>query len=452
MKIRTDQFKELSLKALSNPRLMESLSEMGNRFTLGRALAFSQIPDSEALRLKGNSIKKSTLERLDCYLERLESKVNELGGEVHWARDARDAVKIVCEIAGKNGVRSVVKGKSMTSEEIGLNEALIEQGIDAVETDLGEFIIQLADEPPSHIVGPALHKSKEEVADLFAEKLGVEKVETPEELTVIARSALRKKFLEADMGITGANFAVAETGTIVLFENEGNIRFATTLPRIHVAIMGIEKVIPTLEDLMVLMKLLARSATGQKLSSYVSMITGPRRTGEWDGAEEFHLVILDNGRSRILRDEELRETLYCIRCGACLNICPVYQKIGGHSYGWVYSGPIGSILTPQLIDPERAGHLPFLSTLCGACAEAEDPLWRTKPHRLERTIMDLVGFFLGSPSAYRIGSRIARILQIPFKKGERLRTLPSPFREWSTDRSPYPFARRRFLETYSIDD
>jgi len=229
--------------------------------------------------------------------------------------------------------------------------------------------------------------------------------------------------------------------------------------------MGIEKVIPTFEDLVVLMKLLARSTAGQKLPSYVSMITGPRRTGEWDGAGEFHLVILDNGRTRILGEQDLRETLHCIRCGACLNVCPVYQKIGGHAYGWVYSGPIGSILTPQLIDPERARDLPFASTLCGACAEVcpvkidiprilvrvrsrltEDPKWRKRPHRAERAIMGLIAFFLESPVAYRIGSRIGRLFQIPFKKGERLRTLPPPFREWSEGRSTYPFAKKRFLE------
>ena len=465
MEIRTDQFKELSRKALTNTLLRQRLGQIGSRFSLGRALAFSQLPDPEALRQKANSIKKSTIERLDYYLEHLESKVVEAGGKVHWAGDAGDALRIVCEIARKNGVRSIVKGKSMMSEEIGLNEVLIGQGIDTFETDLGEFIIQLAGEPPSHIVGPALHKTKADVADLFAEKLGVERVEDPEELTMIARQTLRKRFFDADMGISGVNFAIAETGTIVLFENEGNIRLSTTLPRIHVAIMGIEKVIPTLEDLVVMMKLLARSATGQKLSSYVSMITGPRRSGEWDGAEEFHLVILDNGRSRILKDQDLRETLYCIRCGSCLNICPVYHQIGGHSYGWVYSGPIGSILTPQLIDPERARDLPFISTLCGACAEvcpvkinipkvllrlrsklAEDPEWMARPHRAERAVMGLIGLFLESPSVYRIGSRLARIIQIPFKKGDRLKKLPPPFREWSEGQSPYPFAKRRFLD------
>ena len=237
------------------------------------------------------------------------------------------------------------------------------------ETDLGEFIIQLAGEPPSHIIGPAVHKNKAQIADLFAEKLGVPRVETPKELTRIAREKLREKFVHADMGITGANAAVAETGSIVLLENEGNIRLSTTIPRIHVALMGIEKVIPTLDDLATLLALLPRSATGQKLSSYTTIITGPRRPGEADGPEEFHLILLDNGRSRILADPDRRECLYCVRCGCCLNTCPVYRKAGGHSYGWVYSGPIGAVLTPQLIPARLARDLPFASTLCGACGD-----------------------------------------------------------------------------------
>src|SRR6185295_3621079 len=242
----------------------------------------------------------------------------------------------------RNNVQQVVKSKSMATEEIELNEAFEAAGIEPVETDLGEYIVQLAREKPSHILAPAIHKSKGDISDLFADRLGGERLEEAEDLTRLARKRLRSKFCSADMAVTGANFAVAETGTVVLVENEGNIRLSTTLPRIHVALMGIEKVIPLLDDLAVFLKILARSAAGQKMSSYVSFITGARKSGEADGAEEFHLVILDNGRTEILRDPEKRESLYCLRCGACLNICPVYQKIGGHAYGSVYSGPIGS--------------------------------------------------------------------------------------------------------------
>jgi L-lactate dehydrogenase complex protein LldF len=269
----------------------------------------------------------------------------------------------------KGGVKSVVKSKSMATEEIELNHSLDQAGIEAVETDLGEYIIQLAKETPSHIIAPAIHKSKDDISELFSEKLNIPYYTEPQDLTKIARETLREKFLKADMGVSGANFAVAETGTIVIVENEGNARLTTTLPRVHVALMGIEKVIPRFDDLAVFLSILARSATGQKMSSYVSLVTGPKRKGEKDGPEEFHLVLLDNGRANILASDETRESLYCIRCGACLNICPVYRKVGGHSYGWVYSGPIGAIISPQLLGFDKAPDLPFASSLCGACKE-----------------------------------------------------------------------------------
>jgi L-lactate dehydrogenase complex protein LldF len=369
MDIKTDQFQELSKKALKDGHLQQALQNLGAHIQVMRNSAFSLLDNPEGLREQAHNIKRETLDRLDEYLEHLEKNVMRLGGQVHWARNASEARRLIETIALDKGVKTVVKGKSMVTEEIALNKGLIARGIEVSETDLGEFIIQLAGEPPSHLIGPALHKTKEQIAELFSEKLGAKPMEDPQEMTTFARNALRQRFLDADMGITGVNFAVAETGSIVLFENEGNIRLSTTLPKIHVAVMGIEKVIPSLDDLDVFLKLLPRSATGQKLSSYISIITGPKRDGERDGAEEFHLVILDNGRSRILADEDLKETLYCIRCGACLDFCPVYLKIGGHSYGWVYSGPIGSILTPQLTNRKQAFQLPYASTLCGVCAE-----------------------------------------------------------------------------------
>jgi len=433
MHIRCDQFQELSKKALADTHLQEALKGIDSRLADTRNAAFALLEDGEELREKAHKIKKDTLDRLDEYLEHLEKKIIQTGGKVHWASTASQARKIIEKLAIDKGVRTVVKGKSMVTEEIGLNEGLIAQGLEVVETDLGEFIIQLAEEPPSHLIGPAIHKTKEQIAELFSEKFGVKFMEDPQEMTVFARNTLRQKFLDADMGITGVNFAVAETGTIVLFENEGNIRLTTTLPKIHVAVMGIEKVIPTLDDLGVLIKLLVRSCTGQKLSSYVSFINGPKRDGERDGAEEFHLVILDNGRSRILADDELNEVLYCIRCGACLNFCPVYLKIGGHAYGWVYSGPIGSILTPQLINRKQAYQLPYASTLCGACAEVcpvkidipgilialrkryvEDPKWKNAIPFYERGLFALYASVMRNRFLYEGFSRIARVIQRPF--------------------------------------
>lgn len=459
MEIRCNQFQELSKKALNDQNLQKALKNFSALIQEKRNLAFSLLDNPEGLRDQAYNIKKETLERLDEYLEHLEKNVIRLGGKVHWARDAKKARELIETIASDKGIKTVVKGKSMVTEEIDLNKELIARGIEVSETDLGEFIIQLAEEPPSHLVGPAIHKTKGQIAELFSEKLGVRLMEDPQEMTMVARNALRDKFIQADMGITGVNFAVAETGSIVLLENEGNIRLSTTLPKIHVAIMGIEKVIPNFEDLNIFLKLLARSTTGQKLSSYTSIITGPKRDGESDGAEEFHLIILDNGRSKILADEELRETLYCIRCGACLDFCPVYLKIGGHSYGWVYSGPIGSILTPQLINRKQAYQLPFASSLCGACAEVcpvkinipkilltlrrrmiEDPQWG-KPSISEKTVFALYAYIMRNKWLYETVSRIARIAQMPFIKKGVLKNLPPPLNRWTHHHDVVPLEK-----------
>ena len=274
------------------------------------------------------------------------------------------------DLAKARGVKIATKSKSMVSEEIGLNRLLIEEGIEPVETDLGEYIIQLSDETPYHIIAPAIHKSREDVSELFHEKLNTPRLREITDMTSEARRQLREKFINAGMGITGGNFLVAETGTLVLVTNEGNGRMCTSMPKIHVAIVGMEKIVPSMEDLGMFLRLLIRSATGQRLSSYVTTVTGPRQADDEDGPEEFHLVIVDNGRSRLLADPELRETLYCLRCGACLNACPVYRKVGGHAYGWVYSGPIGAIVSPMLTNLSDAKDLPYASSLCGACREA----------------------------------------------------------------------------------
>ena len=463
MNVNTEKFIENSQAATENAGLQSRLRVL-NRFTVMREVAFRDLEDGEALRDRARAIKEETINRLDEYLVQLEESVTRAGGTVHWARTADDAVGIILELARKNSVKRVVKSKSMATEEIELNEALESVGIEAVETDLGEYIVQLAREKPSHILAPAIHKSKGDVTDLFREKLGTGDLREAEELTLAARKQLREKFCTAEMGITGANFAVAETGTIVLVENEGNIRLSTSLPRVHVALMGIEKVVPRLADLAVFLRILARSASGQKMSSYVSFITGARREGESDGAREFHLVLLDNGRTRILADSEKRESLYCLRCGACLNVCPVYQKIGGHAYGSVYSGPIGSIITPMMVGLERSKDLPFASSLCGACREicpvkiniphillnlrsewAEAPGGdRARPRLSERVAIKAWAFAMRHPWLYNLIFRLPAIFQGPMLKDGKIDRLPFAFGAWTANRDFPPLARRSF--------
>src|SRR5262245_17056610 len=368
--IQTDRFPENSRRALANPQLQKALTIATAKFTAARNAAVSDVGEEwQDLRNRARQIKEHAIANLDRYLEEFSGNVERLGGNVLWARDAAEANDIIKKLAVSNGVKLAVKSKSMMTEEIELNHALAAAGVEAIETDLGEYIVQLAGERPSHIIAPAIHKTRGQIADLFTEKLGAQRTEEIEKMTALARNVLRRRFARAGMGITGANFAVAETGTIVLVENEGNIRLTNSLPRIHVALMGIEKVIPRLMDLSIFLRLLPRSASGQKMSSYVSFLTGVKQRPDQEGPEQLYVVILDNGRTEALANTHLRESLYCIRCGACLNACPVYQKIGGHAYGWIYPGPIGAVLTPQLVGRERAADLPFASSLCGACRE-----------------------------------------------------------------------------------
>ena len=358
-------------RALSDEALQRAMSGYARRQDEARrAGAPRSAEEWERLRERGRQVREHALAHLDYYIEQFAANVERRGGRVFWAEDARAANEYIVRLARERGVRSAVKGKSMMSEEVGLNHALEAAGVRAVETDLGEYIVQLAGERPSHINMPAVHKTRADVADLLAERHGTPRTEDIPEMTALARRTLRARFAEAGMGVTGVNFAVAETGTLVLVENEGNIRMATTLPRVHVALMGMEKVVPRLRDLSVLLPLLTLSASGQEMCTYVSMLTGVKESGAGEGPEELHVVILDNGRSAMLADAELRESLCCVRCGACLNACPVYRKVGGHAYGWVYPGPIGSVLTPQLIGLGRAAELPFASSLCGACRDA----------------------------------------------------------------------------------
>ncbi|HLO80402.1 MAG TPA: LutB/LldF family L-lactate oxidation iron-sulfur protein [Chitinophagaceae bacterium] len=328
----------------------------------------SQFSDLNLAREKAKNLKWKVMEKLDRYLEQFEDNFTRNGGKVIWAENTEQAQEAILKICQAKKCKSLVKSKSMVTEEIHLNDFLAEHGIDSVETDLGEYIQQLDDEPPYHIVTPAMHKSKEDVARLFAEKLNTDPSLSPEELTLVARDKLRSKYTSAEVGVTGANFLIADTGSIAVTENEGNGRLSCSWPKTHIAVVGIEKLIPSMNDLHVFWPLLATYGTGQKITVYNSIISGPRRASETDGPEEMYVVLLDNGRTNLLKDKT-RESLYCIRCGACLNACPVYKNIGGHTYGTTYSGPIGSVITPHLRDLGEWKHLSYASSLCGNCTE-----------------------------------------------------------------------------------
>lgn len=328
-----------------------------------------QFEDLESAKEKAKNLKWRVIERMDYYLEIFESAITQRGAKVIWAETAEQALEEIEKICTAKNCKTLVKSKSMVTEEIHLNDFLKEKGIESVETDLGEYIQQLDGEPPYHIVTPAMHKSKQDVAKLFAEKLGTDPDATPEQLTLIAREILREKYVQAEIGVTGANFIIADIGAIVVTENEGNARLSCAWPKTHIAIVGIEKLIPSLNDLSLFLPLLATYGTGQNITVYNSIITGPKQENETDGPEEMYVILLDNGRTNILANEKARESLHCIRCGACLNVCPVYKNIGGHTYGTTYSGPIGSVITPHMKGMENWKHLSYASTLCGACTE-----------------------------------------------------------------------------------
>ncbi len=458
----TVPFPQRAGAALKDASLQEALTNATTKFIGLRKDAFASLPQGDALRDRARAIKEATLQRLDYYLETLADNVEKLGGRVHWATTGDEAREIILRLCRDRGVKMVVKSKSMATEEIDLNEALEHAGVTPVETDLGEYIIQLAGEKPSHIIVPAIHKTKGQVADLFSHALKGRFAADPEVLTAVARKELRQKFLQADMGITGANFAVADTGTIVLVTNEGNGRMVTSLPRVHVALMGIEKVIPSMTDLVVFLAILARSATGQKLSVYTTLVRGPRQPGELDGPEEFHLILMDSGRSRQIAGE-LREALYCLRCGACLNVCPVYRQIGGHAYGYTYPGPIGILLTAMLKGDRAVKDLAHASSLCGACHEV-CPVRIDIPRMLvelrknldreriapwaERMVFNASSRVLASPRLFKLSAALGRIAQQPFVRNGRLRSLPLFFAKWTATRDLPLVARRTFTERW----
>lgn len=367
MQVQSMFFEKKAIEKLNDKRLQQSLKRLSGKFVAARANSITELDDFEATRTAAVEIRNRSIEKLDVWLELFEEKAQQTGAKVLYARDPDEAAQLVLKIANKHQVKSVTKSKSMVTEEMGLNRVLQAQGIDVRETDLGEYILQINDnEPPSHIIAPVVHKDKEQIADLFHAVHGsVRKTDIPE-MTREAREILRPQFLNSDMGVTGGNFVIAETGSVALVTNEGNEGMCTINPKVHVAVTGIEKVIPTLEDLATLMRLLPRSATGQSISNYVSLLTGTKKQKELDGAEHMYFVLVDGGRTGLLGGE-FEEMLRCIRCGACMNHCPVYQKIGGHAYGWVYPGPMGSVLTPSYVGLEGTQDLPQAATLCGVC-------------------------------------------------------------------------------------
>ena len=450
--------------ALADQQLQKNLHHTLVGSLLSRDDAVSEVENWEELRAHARQVKRHTIKNLSRYLVQLEENVQANGGKVIWAEDGNEACDYILNLAREKGVKRLVKSKTMLGEEIGLNHFLSKNGIEVVETDLGEYIVQLGDETPSHIVTPAMHKSKEQVAELFADKLDMPPTSDIHELTLTARRTLRDKFLTAEMGLSGANFGIAETGSIVVVENEGNARLSMSVPPVHVAIMGIEKVIPRSRDLAVFLKLLTRSATGQKASSYTNFISGPRREGECDGPAEFHLVLIDNGRSSILADPFYRQTLTCIRCGICLNSCPVFQSIGGHAYASVYQGPIGCVLTPQLEKPGNSPDHPYASSLCGACGdvcpvkiELPDLLLRLRSDSVERNslsriperiAMKIWAWFFADPDRYsfsgRKGRSLTRKLLPLFRKGL---TAP-PLSLWMKSRDLPDIPEKSFRELY----
>ena len=422
------------------------------------------------MRLKAHDIREKTIANLDVVLETLVENIQNNGGHVFFAEDAAAALDYCLTVARRHNVKLAVKGKSMVSEEIGLNTALIKNGIDVAETDLGEYIIQLAGERPSHIIAPAIHKNRDDIGKLFADKIKIPFTDDPPSLTRAARKALREKFLAADIGFSGCNIACAETGHIATVSNEGNIRMSTTMPKVHVAIMGMERVAARLEDHDILLRLLCRAAAAQNMGTYVSYIGGPRYLNQADGPDEFHLVILDNGRSRILADDEFREMLCCIRCAACLNVCPVYGKIGGHSYGHPYSGPVGAVVMPLLAGINRCKDLCQGETLCGACQDAcpvnidiprmllalrakladGDPKWNVRRASIaEKNIYRLWSLIIRNRGVYDLCLRLAVFGQnfLPKNKG-MIHRLPQPMGGWTRGRDIHPVAAKSFMERW----
>mgnify|MGYP001415219469 CR=1 FL=1 len=429
-------------------------------YATARSTRVAQFQDWQAARAAASGIKREAIDRLDEHLASFADRVESRGGRVFFATDDTEAREYVLRVIRRRRAKRVVKSKTMTSEEIHLNEALVGAGCEVIESDLGEYIVQLLKEAPFHFVFPAMHLSRGQIADLFRRELMEPCTDDPAELTMIARRVLRQVYASADVGISGANFAIAETGMISITENEGNARLTTSLPPVHIALVGIEKVLPRMSDLALLLPMLATSGTGQALTCYNSLISGPRRPGEPDGPVEFHVVLLDNGRSDLLADAEQRDALHCIRCGACLNVCPVFNTIGGHAYGATYQGPIGSVITPHLRGLKQWGHLSHASSLCGACTDicpvkidlhhhlihnrrnraAGDANWR------ERSLYRFFAAAMNRPWLYRLAGRIGRWTQAWRDGLEGTRF--DPLKGWSTERRLPPLAESSFRDLW----
>ncbi|MDP9171300.1 MAG: LutB/LldF family L-lactate oxidation iron-sulfur protein [Acidobacteriota bacterium] len=440
-------FPKAAKKLLANTQLRRNVRRATDVIRNKRAIVVNEMPDWEALRDSAQQIKQNVLRNLDSYLEQFETACTAAGGQVHWARDADEANRIIVGIIQGHGENEVIKVKTMTSDETQLNTALEAAGITPYETDLADLIIQLGDDKPSHIVVPALHRNRSEIRQLFLEKMGLSELgHKPEDLTAAARTYLRERFLRVKVGFSGANFAVAETGSVCVVESEGNGRMCVTLPEVLITMLGIEKIIPSFDDLEVFLQLLPRSATGERMNPYNSIWTG---VAEGDGPREFHVVLLDNGRTKVLADAESRETLHCIRCAACLNVCPVYRQTGGHAYGSIYSGPIGAILTPQLQSMEHSQSLPYASTLCGACYDV-CPVKINIPEILihlrrkiveagdapfsERFGMKMASWALADSGRLEGAQKLVRLGQKPFEHDGSLRHLPGMMAGWTQAR------------------
>jgi L-lactate dehydrogenase complex protein LldF len=443
-------FPDAARLELVNPQLRANLRNATDTIREKRARVVGELPDWEELREAGRGIKADVLARLDEYLEQFEAAAEAAGAHVHWARDAAEANAIVVDVARRHDVTEVVKMKSLTTDEIHLNDALSAAGIFALETDFAELILQLDGDWPSHILVPAIHRNRTEIRDLFARTIATGPLtDDPHDLAEAARVYLREKFLDAKMGVSGANFGVAETGTICIVESEGNGRMCTTLPPVLVSVLGIEKLVPRFADLEVFLQLLPRSSTGERMNPYTSLWTGVTPS---DGPQEMHIVLLDAGRTRVLADEVGRVALHCIRCSACLNVCPVYTRTGGHAYGSVYPGPIGAILTPQLIGVENAPTLPYASTLCGACYEVcpvkidiprvllhlRAKVVETQGPSAERSTMRMAGWIFRTRRGFEVGQRLARV-GFPIAK-----RLPGPIAAWTKTRDLKPAPRQSF--------
>lgn len=459
MKIGTDDFNNRVDAGIQNAFMRGAVASAQDNLRARKLIAAEELGNWEEWRSHGEEIRQHVLENLDSYLYQLSETVSNRGGHVFFAKTADEANEYIRGVIEKKNAKKVVKSKSMVTEEINLNACLENAGCEVIETDLGEYILQLDDhDPPSHIVGPAMHKNKEQVRDVFAKKINYKKSEKPEELAWHARETLRQEYLTADVGITGCNFAVAETGSICLVTNEGNADLVTALPKTQITVMGMERLVPTYEELDVLVSLLTRAAVGQKLSSYVTVLTGPRDEGDVDGPEDFHLVIVDNGRSGILGGD-FQSILQCIRCAACVNVCPVYRHVGGHSYGSIYSGPIGAVLSPLLGGYDDYKELPYASTLCGACTEAcpvKIPLHELlHKHRQvivekegkapisEKLAMKAFGLGAASPALYKLGSKMAPSAMNPFTVGDKISNGPGPLKAWTEIREfPAPNKER----------